>query len=85
MMIDYQAMYYELFNSLTAAIEILQQAQQKTEELYISGCDSDIPPAEHGRGQRADRNIRPDSARPGAVVAYREHKQENLRTKRKKE
>ena len=32
---DYKSMYLELFNSVTNAIEILQEAQKKTEEKYI--------------------------------------------------
>jgi len=32
---DYAAMYKRLFNSQTTAIEILQQAQQDTENMYI--------------------------------------------------
>jgi len=32
---DYAAMYKRLFNSQTTAIEILQQAQRDTEEMYI--------------------------------------------------
>ena len=33
---DYAEMYKKLFRSQTKAIQILQQAQQETEELYIS-------------------------------------------------
>ena len=32
---DYERMYKTLFNAMTDAIEILQSAQQKTEEQYI--------------------------------------------------
>ncbi len=32
---DYKAMYFELFNSVTDAIEILSEAQKKAEEFYI--------------------------------------------------
>jgi hypothetical protein len=39
-MANYQEMYRQLFTAQTAAIEILQQAQQQTEELYI---DSPYP------------------------------------------
>ena len=35
-MADYKKMYLELFNSITDAIEILKEAQTKTEELYIN-------------------------------------------------
>ncbi|MDR0904567.1 MAG: hypothetical protein LBN00_00090 [Oscillospiraceae bacterium] len=33
---DYKAMYFELFNKISDAIELLQEAQQETEEQYIS-------------------------------------------------
>ena len=39
---DYAAMYKKLFQSQTRAIQILQEAQQETEEMYISAPDSDI-------------------------------------------
>jgi len=39
---DYAAMYKTLFNSQSKAIEILQKAQQTTEEMYISAPDPDI-------------------------------------------
>ena len=32
---DYKSMYLELFNSVTDAIEKLQEAQKKAEEKYI--------------------------------------------------
>ena len=34
--IDYKTIYTALFNALTQVIEILQKAQQDTEELYMS-------------------------------------------------
>ncbi len=37
---DYKEMYYHLFRETAKAIEILQKAQQKTEELYISASPS---------------------------------------------
>jgi adenylosuccinate synthase len=36
---DYKKMYDSLFNDVTDAISLLQRAQQKTEELFISGDD----------------------------------------------
>lgn len=39
---DYAKMYQELFRSTTLAIELLQQAQLKTEELYISSCEPSL-------------------------------------------
>ena len=38
---DYKRMYAKLFNAITDAVEILQQAQQETEEIYIESCDID--------------------------------------------
>lgn len=39
---DYAAMYKRLFNSTTDAIAILQQAQQDTEEMYVTSPEPDI-------------------------------------------
>ena len=33
---NYKEMYLILFNAITDAIKILQEAQQKVEEIYIS-------------------------------------------------
>ena len=35
-MADFNSMYKELFNAVTDAVNILQQAQVDTEEMYIS-------------------------------------------------
>lgn len=39
---DYDAMYKMLFNAMTEAISILQDAQKTTEEMYISSKPPDI-------------------------------------------
>ena len=39
---DYKEMYQKLFRSMTKAITILQEAQQATEEMYISSAPADI-------------------------------------------
>jgi len=39
---DYAAMYKRLFNSQTTAIQILQEAQQDTEEMYIEAPEPTI-------------------------------------------
>lgn len=39
---DYKEMYQKLFCSMTKAIAILQEAQQVTEEMYISAEPADI-------------------------------------------
>lgn len=41
-MANYQEMYRQLFTAQTAAIEILQQAQQQTEELYVDSPDPTV-------------------------------------------
>lgn len=38
---DYKKMYTTLFNSVTDAIKILQQAQIKTEEIYINSSEDE--------------------------------------------
>ena len=38
---DYKTMYTELFNSVTDAIELLQEAQKKAEESYIESSEED--------------------------------------------
>lgn len=41
---DYKTMYYHLFNAITDAITILQQSQQKTEDLYLEAVvDDELP------------------------------------------
>ncbi|MCL2562900.1 MAG: hypothetical protein FWE08_02560 [Oscillospiraceae bacterium] len=48
---DYKKMYFTLFNAMTDAINILQEAQLKTEEMY-EGDDAPklvvLPVAESG-------------------------------------
>jgi len=39
---DYAAMYKRLFNSQTTAIQILQEAQQDTENMYIEAPEPTI-------------------------------------------
>ncbi|MCI1955539.1 MAG: hypothetical protein LKJ21_04080 [Oscillospiraceae bacterium] len=41
-MADYAKMYHELFGAVTKAIQILQQAQIDTEEIYISAKEPAI-------------------------------------------
>lgn len=41
-MADYVAMYRTLFNAQTDAIRVLQQAQQKAEEMYLSAPGANI-------------------------------------------
>lgn len=39
---DYAKLYHRIFNSVTDAIVILQNAQQETEELFVSSPAPDI-------------------------------------------
>ena len=41
-MADYKSMYAKLFNSQTKAIQLLQQAQQETEDMFIEAEEPDI-------------------------------------------
>lgn len=41
-MAPYKEMYCELFRSVTKAIEILQQAQARMEEMYINADSSHL-------------------------------------------
>ncbi|MFT8889981.1 MAG: hypothetical protein ABF449_13235 [Ethanoligenens sp.] len=41
-MADYREMYRKLFQATTKAIDLLQRAQQETEELYISSDDTEL-------------------------------------------
>lgn len=41
-MADYREMYRKLFQATTKAIDLLQVAQQETEELYISSDDTEL-------------------------------------------
>ena len=40
---DYETMYYLMYNAVTEAIVLLQEAQAKAEELFIEGEE----PPEH--------------------------------------
>ena len=46
---DFAAMYRKLFNSQTQAIELLQKAQQDTEEMYMSAPEPDIRVLDTGK------------------------------------
>lgn len=56
-MADYQEMYRRLFRATTKAIDILQKAQQETEELYIASNQPELRLAkERGPSQKDGRN-----------------------------
>jgi hypothetical protein len=48
-MADYAKMYRWLFHSQTQAIELLQKAQQDTEQMYIEAPDPDIRVIDPGK------------------------------------
>lgn len=52
---DYKQMYLELFRATTEAIELLQRAQIKTEEIYLSSEAQIIPLIQPGRDEREER------------------------------
>lgn len=41
-MADYREMYLKLFQATTSAIDILQKAQQETEELYVTSTQPEL-------------------------------------------
>lgn len=55
-MADYQKMYYALFNDVTDAITKLQQAQQRTEEMYTSGKETVLTPLRQNVGEKKPRD-----------------------------
>ncbi len=40
---DYKQMYSKLFNAVSEAVELLQNAQAETEELFIKTASDDTP------------------------------------------
>ena len=54
---DYSKMYDKLFNAITDAIEIMQKAQQETEEMFISAKEPEISfiYAEDSTGEDGDK------------------------------
>lgn len=66
---DYQKMYHSLFNDVTDAIEKLQQAQQKTEEMYMDSKETVLTPflkksEEKRPDSRSDRKLAPAKKKP---------------------
>ena len=53
---DYKRMYLELFRATTEAIELLQRAQIKTEEIYLSSEAQIIPLIQPGRDEREEQS-----------------------------
>ena len=62
---DYQKMYHSLFNDVTDAIAKLQQAQQKTEEMYMDSKETVLTPfLKKSEEQKNDRNPSPTKKKP---------------------
>ena len=57
---DYQKMYHSLFNDVTDAIAKLQQAQLKTEEMYMDSKETVLTPF-----VKKSEEKRPDSRSDG--------------------
>lgn len=64
-MADYQKMYTTLFNAMTDAISTLQEAQKKTEEMYISTDEPLISILPHSTsGEQQKQNESDESGNP---------------------
>lgn len=62
---DYQKLYHSLFNDVTDAISKLQQAQQKTEEMYMDSKETVLTPfVKKSEEQKNDRNSAPAKKKP---------------------
>ena len=62
---DYQKMYHLLFNDVTDAIAKLQQAQQKTEEMYMDSKETVLTPfLKKSEEQKNDRKSVPTKIKP---------------------
>ena len=60
---DYQKMYHSLFNDVTDAISKLQQAQQKTEEMYMDSKETVLTPFLK-KSEEQDKNPSPIKKKP---------------------
>ncbi len=56
---DYQKMYHSLFNDVTDAITRLQQAQQKTEQLYIDSPEPTLTALPHDTTEKKPGDKKP--------------------------
>lgn len=65
---DYQKMYHSLFNDVTDAVTKLQQAQQRTEEMYIDSKETVLTTFLGGSEKKStdspDRNPPPPKKKP---------------------
>jgi len=52
---DYQKMYYALFNDVTNVVSKLQQAQQKTEEMYVDSMEAQLISLQGGDKKETDK------------------------------
>jgi len=51
---DYQKMYHALFNDVTNVVSTLQQAQQKTEEMYVDSMEAQLISLQGGDKKETD-------------------------------
>lgn len=65
-MADYQKMYFTLFHATTDAINRLQEAQQKAEELYIQSGETPLTTLRAEQEAAATVSDTPDTHMPGA-------------------
>ena len=65
---DYQKMYHSLFNDVTDAVTKLQQAQQKTEEMYMDSKETVLTTFPGGSERKSkdspNRNPPPPKKKP---------------------
>lgn len=62
---DYQKMYHSLFNDVTDVITKLQQAQQKTEEMYMNSKETVLTPfLKKSEEKEIDRKSTPTKKKP---------------------
>jgi hypothetical protein len=65
---DYQKMYHSLFNDVTDAVTKLQQAQQKTEEMYMDSKETVLTSfpgtSEKKTNDSPDKNPPPTKKKP---------------------
>ena len=66
---DYQKMYHSLFNHVSDAITKLQQAQQKTEEMYMNSEETNLTTLRNNADvkepiDRIDRKPAPPKKKP---------------------
>ena len=68
---DYQKMYHSLFNDVTDAISKLQQAQQKSEEMYMDSKETVLTPfLKKGEKKKAGQPVRRETGSGKEKAAF---------------